>query len=738
MVKNFIDSLSNIKGNFTSLKYEGEFDCRIKTIAKLQRDGNRAALCELWDKFIKQDYFELEHPFYQNTICRAVASGHDGLTINYIFMIDINNLHPFIIVQQTHLINCIIYENKILILSDPWNTYLGLCSGAFRVFSPIIDSLIYKEAKWCFLLRQYRPAHYFFDLCSSYLQISTRDNKELLIGGYSYFVPNYNIAIKDNNRVCLYPTTTFDINPKEFEIIYKQSLESLESLVICDSTPYDLTLWLGLPGERRAWLEQVEGCAKILKILSKTFKKIRVFIDGMTAYDYQRLEFAENKKLFNNVLEATRAEFAGSGFKIVDIDLEKTPIDVDTSNALSTNQAQCKSQSKIAATFCQPSTTCHTEPLGEVSIKNNNTESQKAESQNLPFKLDSEFELNLNKPCVIAFKSLSGYDYRSKICYGSMCEFAIGDSGTTLLTPFQFCKIPGVVFYGDTSAGYVSYSKNAAKKVGGVAVDERYILQVNRQGPMNWDFHIPFEHIYNLSAEVLEGLSVEGRIKSGVKLERLEVPSVEIVAKQYEIKERFGITLNYSEIPLFLALEASFKSEIEAIKVQNVESQNVDLQVWANRCGDARHENSTNFLAMTDGAMACKSRNDGVSSQTAIPQLRGAKARVQNHLAYKLGVALIVCSKSFLGYLQMPFVLSYIKKQHKVESLKYKDKIAKNPHLKLSKLEDYVDYKDAIKEKECLTYKLGEALIWADRNWYKGGYVWLYFETKRLRGQFKR
>ena len=733
-IQNFLDRIK--KGGLKQVEYD--FNAQKGQIAEIGKmlDSNNALGVVEYLKG-KKGFFELEHPLNPSITLRAVYNKVLGECFNVVFFVDSENTHIICVFQNSNFINWFIYKDVVYIVSQAWggaiNGSVGTLVNKLRAEEIVASDLVFREVEFGYSLYHYRPAHYYHHILAGFIHL--RDY--CVSSEKTYFLPK-GAEIRDD-IVHFYPMSFMHQNYDLMEsFVYSESLEGLESLVICDSTPYDLTLWLGLPGERRAWLEQVEGCAKILKILSKTFKKIRVFIDGMTAYDYQRLEFAENKKLFNNVLEATRAEFAGSGFKIVDIDLEKTPIDVDTSNALSTNQAQCKSQSKIAATFCQPSTTCHTEPLGEVSIKNNNTESQKAESQNLPFKLDSEFELNLNKPCVIAFKSLSGYDYRSKICYGSMCEFAIGDSGTTLLTPFQFCKIPGVVFYGDTSAGYVSYSKNAAKKVGGVAVDERYILQVNRQGPMNWDFHIPFEHIYNLSAEVLEGLSVEGRIKSGVKLERLEVPSVEIVAKQYEIKERFGITLNYSEIPLFLALEASFKSEIEAIKVQNVESQNVDLQVWANRCGDARHENSTNFLAMTDGAMACKSRNDGVSSQTAIPQLRGAKARVQNHLAYKLGVALIVCSKSFLGYLQMPFVLSYIKKQHKVESLKYKDKIAKNPHLKLSKLEDYVDYKDAIKEKECLTYKLGEALIWADRNWYKGGYVWLYFEAKRLRGQFKR
>ncbi|MCC2576064.1 sulfotransferase family 2 domain-containing protein [Campylobacter coli] len=98
-----------------------------------------------------------------------------------------------------------------------------------------------------------------------------------------------------------------------------------------------------------------------------------------------------------------------------------------------------------------------------------------------------------------------------------------------------------------------------------------------------------------------------------------------------------------------------------------------------------------------------------------------AKSRIQNQLSYKLGQTMIVNSKSFLGYIRMPFVLSYIKDKHKQEQKNYQEKIKKDPSLKLPPLESYPDYQEALKEKECFTYKLGEALIRANNNWYGGG-----------------
>ncbi|EOH2186579.1 hypothetical protein ACU9B3_001402 [Campylobacter coli] len=115
-----------------------------------------------------------------------------------------------------------------------------------------------------------------------------------------------------------------------------------------------------------------------------------------------------------------------------------------------------------------------------------------------------------------------------------------------------------------------------------------------------------------------------------------------------------------------------------------------------------------------------------------------AKIRIQNQLSYKLGQAMIVNSKSFLGYLIMPMALLSIMISHKQEQKIYQEKIKKNPSLKLPPLESYPDYKEALKEKECFTYKLGEALIRANNNWYGGGYIKLLLEIRKLKKEFKK
>ncbi|WP_086306910.1 coiled-coil domain-containing protein [Campylobacter devanensis] len=114
-----------------------------------------------------------------------------------------------------------------------------------------------------------------------------------------------------------------------------------------------------------------------------------------------------------------------------------------------------------------------------------------------------------------------------------------------------------------------------------------------------------------------------------------------------------------------------------------------------------------------------------------------AKSRIKNQLTYKLGEAMIANSKSLWGYIKMPYILSYIKETHQKEQKLYQEKIKANPSLKLPPLETYPDYNEAIKIKNHLSYKLGEALINADKSKLKLGYITLWFKCKNITKEHK-
>ncbi|MDX2333307.1 hypothetical protein IRA69_06340 [Campylobacter hepaticus] len=116
-------------------------------------------------------------------------------------------------------------------------------------------------------------------------------------------------------------------------------------------------------------------------------------------------------------------------------------------------------------------------------------------------------------------------------------------------------------------------------------------------------------------------------------------------------------------------------------------------------------------------------------SRVIFIQTNSAIQRIQNHLAYKLGQVIIDNSKSLWGYIRMFYVLSYIKDKHKKEQVGYQNSIKDNPNLILPPLETYPDYNEALKLKNSFTYKLGQALIQANKNWYRGG-VYQVFSSR--------
>ena len=65
-------------------------------------------------------------------------------------------------------------------------------------------------------------------------------------------------------------------------------------------------------------------------------------------------------------------------------------------------------------------------------------------------------------------------------------------------------------------------------------------------------------------------------------------------------------------------------------------------------------------------------------------------------------------------------------------SLEAENKILKD---KIKELE--TNYQKAIKVKNHLSYKLGQALIKANKNWYKGGYIKFIFEAMKIKQEHK-
>ena len=533
---------------------------------------------------------------------------------------------------------------------------------------------------------------------------------------------------------------------------------------------YSLTLWIGIPGERRIWLEQWEGIPLILKNLSLYFPSIKIYVDGMTAYDGERIEVKNNLEAFWKIVENTKEVFEvgdstsckdakqtaaslqgsetdeaihsplsslrgeaeaihnqaksnfNNGITTGEIKDYRLPRDSNESLAmtkqLNSNESDimdCHENQRfsrndevadaLVSRHCEQSEAIHN--VDNQKIRNGSRGNDRGDSKNSCVIYGAKGEQ-------IAFKSLSGYDYRTKICYCAMCDIVISETSTTSLVPFYFCKKPGVAFYCIYQANnmtHINMARDFAKQIPHLKVPlpQYHAYEGGERKGAFFNYHLSPEHLYNLAAESLEELSLEGKLANfgkdnPLKMHRLPVPPVELYAKLYELEKKTLVSLKGN------------KAEAEILK--KIESQKKLLEAQK--------------------LVSELEKNPIASSISQSKTIQGAKERVHHHLAYKLGMALIVCSKSLWGYITMPYVLSYIKAQHQFEQEKYQKAVARNPALKLPKLESYADYEDALKEQQCYTYKLGAALMEADKTWLKGGYLWFYLESKRLKREFER
>ncbi|EDP0246004.1 alpha-2,3-sialyltransferase [Campylobacter jejuni] len=209
--------------------------------------------------------------------------------------------------------------------------------------------------------------------------------------------------------------------------------------------------------------------------------------------------------------------------------------------------------------------------------------------------------------------------------------------------------------------------------------------------------------------------------KTAIEEYNFRMDPVKLVPLQKQIKEKDNIisTLNQEKTTLQNELN-SFPIKKQRLELANLEQDLIIKKLESKK------------LAKSLGI-----KMSIINPKITFIQANSAKARIQNHLSYKLGQALIANSKSILGYIRIPYVLSYIKDKHKFEQKAYEEKIKENPNLALPPLETYPDYNEALKEKECFTYKLGEALMQANKNWYGGGYIkFIFKDVPRLKREF--
>jgi hypothetical protein len=134
------------------------------------------------------------------------------------------------------------------------------------------------------IVSQTRPYHFMYD---QYVHLFSQVNKGLL--DYAFTdetcfldkLPNGKSLQKAQKNQCyLFPTIQAGCYTGEAAIAMNHYLTNQAENIKSEG----LVLWFGITGQKRSWLEQVEGCIALSKEILKYYSHLTLIIDGWTSY----------------------------------------------------------------------------------------------------------------------------------------------------------------------------------------------------------------------------------------------------------------------------------------------------------------------------------------------------------------------------------------------------------------------------------------------------------------------
>ena len=254
----------------------------------------------------------LPHPFVENVETFPVNSLRQGMC-NFIFFNDQSTNHPWILCQCTSFIDAIFSEtysgkhrssaNDLVILkaikmafkTEKLNKAKILCTTEKAVFSG-------------YLLDQTRPYHHFYDQLKWMVHLQ---NDQPIASKKSFFAPKYFKKRKSiTSKQTTYSMFPLVIGSNQLGIKLDKYSDKMEKIVKEDSFKglrggilhyrlnqvlyalkritnknKTLTLWFGVSGEKRMWIEQEEFLPALVQQLKPWFNSFVFMIDGFTQYE---------------------------------------------------------------------------------------------------------------------------------------------------------------------------------------------------------------------------------------------------------------------------------------------------------------------------------------------------------------------------------------------------------------------------------------------------------------------
>lgn len=151
------------------------------------------------------------------------------------------------------------------------------------------------------ILSQYNPFHFIYDQLVTCFQI-----KKTMPNIFdSVYTDETCFFSSVTNGLALEDGATYILPCYKPHNYYSKAAEDMHEYFMTNtgevSYSSDLTLWFGIQGQKRSWLQQVEGCVKIIESLFASYNTITLLIDGWTSFSNNPVINEDDQKIYQEI-----------------------------------------------------------------------------------------------------------------------------------------------------------------------------------------------------------------------------------------------------------------------------------------------------------------------------------------------------------------------------------------------------------------------------------------------------
>ena len=259
---------------------------------QLINNKDHKGVLELFKSILSASEIKTNHPFREDIITYCRSSIKVGIH-NILFFSDSNNSNQWIAIQICNLIDIIRVNNTYYKVADNCSdNCINKLSKKLDTDQKLLSQYSRRDPFWGIRISHQRPYHFFYDQYINLFQLSKclQNAEKGITTDKDCFYPIELFGKKiireySDNAIFMLPTTISawhrsDLLKEAVTMENAINMDIEKSSITFDQ--YDFVLWIGITGQKRSWIEQIDGYFQIVSRLSIALKTL-VIIDGMTA-----------------------------------------------------------------------------------------------------------------------------------------------------------------------------------------------------------------------------------------------------------------------------------------------------------------------------------------------------------------------------------------------------------------------------------------------------------------------